>query len=197
MALGGGWLVARGVSGSDKPAAVGGSDRGAGGPADRALTVERSITVGAPADELSEYWRDPEQLTRIVGSFAEVTGAGGDRLRWEARPPRGPSVTWETKIVADEPGEMLRWESVEGATIANEGEVRFRSAPSGRGTEVTLRLQFDPPGGRLGKAVVQRLDIVPATVAEKTLRRFKSLVETGEIPSLKHNPSARGSGDLL
>jgi hypothetical protein len=33
--------------------------------------------------------------------------------------------------------------------------------------------------------------VVPRTIATQALRRFKSLVETGEIPTLEHNPSAR------
>lgn len=203
LALGGGWLLARGISGSDRPVRALGSMLGgkrgrdeAGVPAD-SPAVKRSITVGAPADELTEYWRDPEQLTRLVGSFAEVTGAGEDRHRWEVQTPRGPNVTWETEIVEDQPGELLRWESVEGAMVATEGTIRFRPASGDRGTEVTLELEFDPPGGEIGAAAVQRLGIVPETVAGNTLNRFKSLVETGEIPTLEHNPSARGSGDLV
>lgn len=203
LALGGGWLVARGISGTDRPVRALGSVIGGGrgrdepGVPEDALTVERSITVGTPADELGDYWRDPERLTRIMGSFAEVTGAGEDRHRWEIQPPRGPSVTWETEIVEDRPGEILRWESLEGATVPNEGTVRFQPAPGDRGTEVTLRLAFDPPGGGLGDAVFQRLGIVPETIAGNALNRFKSLVETGEIPTLERNPSARGSGDLV
>ncbi|WP_245742029.1 SRPBCC family protein [Natrinema salaciae] len=203
MAIGGGWLVARGVSGRSRPAGAlasmaserfGGAD--AGVPTD-AVTVEQSITVGAPADELAQYWRDPELLTRIMGPFAEVTGAGEDRHRWTLELPRGPNPTWETEIVDDEPGERLRWESVEGATVSAAGDVRFRPAPGDRGTMVTLQLAFDPPGGELGDAVFQRLATLPETAAEQSLRRFKSLVETGEIPSIERNPSARGSGDLL
>ncbi|WP_226041762.1 SRPBCC family protein [Natrinema sp. DC36] len=203
MALGGGWLVARGLSGASRPLRTLGSVAteeldgptlgGAVGP----MTVDRTITVGVPADELTAYWRDPEQLTRIMGPVAEVTEAGEDRHHWEVHPPRGPSLTWETEIVDDRPGELLRWESLEGATIPADGEVRFRPAPGDRGTQVTLQLQFDPPGGKLGAAVVQRLGIVPKTIAQTALRRFKSLAETGEIPTLEANPSARGSGDLV
>jgi hypothetical protein len=66
--------------------------------------------------------------------------------------------------------------------------VRFRPAPQGRGTEVLLRLDA-PAGGTLG--------FVPSAVAGKALRNFKSLVETGEIPTLKRNPSGRGRGDTV
>lgn len=203
MALGGGWLVARGLSGASRPLRTFGSlvteerDEPILGGAVEPMTVERTITVGVPADELTAYWRDPEQLTRIMGPVAEITGVGEDRHHWEVRPPRGPSLAWETEIVDDRPGELLRWESLEGATIPTDGEVRFRPAPGDRGTHVTLQLQFDPPGGKLGAAVVQRVGIVPKTVAETALRRFKSLAETGEIPTLEANPSARGRGDLV
>jgi uncharacterized membrane protein len=59
------------------------------------------------------------------------------------------------------------------------------------GTQVTLHFTFDPPGGTLGNKMAKRLNIVPSMLAEKALRRFKSLAETGEIPTLKHNPAAR------
>ncbi|WP_226479375.1 SRPBCC family protein [Natrinema amylolyticum] len=202
MAIGGGWLVVRGVSGRrplrDRATEMTGEpDESATGAAGGPVTVERSVTVGAPADELAAYWRDPERLTRIMGPVAEVTGAGEDRHHWEVQTPRGPNLTWETELTDGESEPDLRWETLEGAMIANEGSVRFRPAPGDRGTQVTLRWRFDPPGGTIGTALLERLGIVPETIAEKVLNRFKSLAETGEIPTLEENPSARGSGDLL
>jgi uncharacterized membrane protein len=88
---------------------------------------------------------------------------------------------------------MVRWKSVDGAPLPNEGSVRFHPAPGDWGTEVTLRFRFALPGGPLGNTVAKRLGIVPRMLAEKALRRFKSLAETGEIPRLKHNPAARPS----
>ena len=188
-ALVGGWLLYRVVSGRR-----GSSEPGA--PAD-AVAVERTVTVGKSADELYESWRDPETLARVMGHFADVTATAEDRQRWTVDAPLGRSVEWESRIVADQPGEYLRWESLAGADLPNEGSVRFRPAAGDRGTEVTLRLHFDPPGGALVGATLNRLGIVPDALAGTALRRFKSLVETGEIPTLERNPSARGSGDLL
>lgn len=182
-----GWLVYRRLE--DRR-----DDRGV--PAD-ATETERSITIGKPADELYEAWRDPERLTQIVGRVADASTESEDRVRWTARGPLGRDVTWETRIAEERPGEYLRWESVEGATVAGEGSVRFRPAPGDRGTEVTLRLRFDPPGGALGDTAMARLGVVPDALAMKALRRFKSLAETGEIPTLEGNPSARGEGDVL
>ena len=201
----GGWLLYRGVSGNGRPAQtlasaveMGRERDEAGAPPD-ATVVERSITIGKPADELQELWRDPEHLTRLVGPVAEVDAASGgvDRHQWTVRGPLERNVTWETRLVEDQPGEVLRWESLEDAAVPMEGTVRFRPAPGDRGTEVTLRVRFDPPGGALGTTVMTYLDIVPETLVSEALRRSKRLAETGEIPTLEHNPSARGSGDLL
>jgi uncharacterized membrane protein len=73
--------------------------------------------------------------------------------------------------------------------------VTFRAAPAGWGTEVALHLDFGVPGGALGRAVVDHLPMAPRLAAERALRRFKSLVETGEMPTLDRNVSARGRGD--
>lgn len=201
-ALVGGWLLSRALGGNARieqtlrPRRVIDEIEDRTGAAD-ATAVSRSITVGKPADELYEAWRDPEQFSQVMGHFAEVTSPDEDRYRWTVHGPRGRDVSWETRIVEAEPGELLRWETSADATVPNEGSVRFRPASGDRGTEVTLSLDFDPPGGTAGNAALKRLDIVPETLAGTVLGRFKSLVETGEIPTLEGNPSARGSGDTL
>ena len=60
-----------------------------------------------------------------------------------------------------------------------------------------LESQYDPPGGSLGDAAMERFGIVPETVIGQTLQRFKSLAETDEIPSAETNPAARGKGDIV
>ncbi|PSQ45562.1 polyketide cyclase/dehydrase [Halobacteriales archaeon SW_6_65_15] len=193
VALAGGWLLYRGVTGrsrsrdsSPSGAATGTAEGTEGSMAQaRETTVERSVTVGKPADELYDLWRDPEQLNRVLGDSVEVTAEGEDRQRWTVEGPASRSVEWE------------RWESVEGSRLSSEGSVHFDSAPTDRGTQVTLRLRFDPPGGTLGETAMNLLGIVPETLASKALDRFKSLAETGEIPTLDRNPSGRGRGDVV
>ncbi len=153
--------------------------------------VERSITIGKPADELYRFWREPKKLSQILGDFVEVTEVSKDRTHWLVRGPFALRMEWDTQVVEDRPGEILRWESLEGADLPNEGSVCFRPAPGDWGTEAMLRFRFDPPGGALGNKAAKRLSIVPRLLADKVLRRFKSLAETGEIPTLEHNPSAR------
>lgn len=202
MALVGGGLLYRTLGGTDRtkeqlgPRTAMDSRREEQFGAADTMQVSRSITVGKPADKLYETWRDPDEFSRIMGHFAEVTSSDGDHWHWTVHGPVGRDVSWESRIVTAEPGEFLQWETTDDAMVPNRGSVRFRSAPGDRGTEVTLSVRFDPPGGTLGNAVLERLEIAPETLVATALRRFKSLAETGEIATLKGNPSARGKGDL-
>lgn len=199
-AAAGGALLYRGISGRS-PLQRGGRDaesevyRSEPERAERSGAVERSIIVGKPAEELSEYWQDAEHLSQLLGGFAEVSDAEGNRLRWEMTGPLGRKVAWETRTMLDRPGEELRWRSTGDAAVANEWTVRFEELADGEETKVTLTVALDPPGGAVGRAIAGRL--LPEAAVGTILDRFKSLVETGEIPSLEKNPSARGAGDRI
>lgn len=165
--------------------------RGAGAPAD-APEAERSITIGKTAQELYERWRDPGTLAQVMAPFAVVRASEGGNLHWQVAGPLGQNLDWETETTGDHPGEATGWRSLPGAQVPSEGSIRFRPATGGRGTVATLRVRFDPPGGVLGDAVARLLGgLVPATVVDTALRRFKSLVETGEIPTTERQPAAR------
>ena len=200
-ALAGGWLLSRALGGSDRVketlrSRAGGG--GAGGRTERGVTAAtRSITVARPADELHELWRDPDEVSRIVDRFADVTPRGEDGLRWKVEGPYGRTISWETRVVEEGPGEYIRWETPGDAMLPMEGSVRFRPASGDRGTVVTLSVSFDPPAGSLGDAALTRLGVVPESLVGGVLDRFKSLAETGEVPTLDGNPSGRGRGDAL
>jgi uncharacterized membrane protein len=200
VALAGGELLYRGLSGHChlyEALGINTAQPGANqeaGPSTETSKVERSITIDKPADELYALWREPSTLSRIMGDFAEVTQVSQNRQHWTMRMPRGRSLEWDSQILEDRPGEFLRWQSVEGAQLTNEGSIHFGPAPGNRGTEMTLRMRFDPPGGAVGKWAIRLLGFAPRVLATKALYRFKSLAETGEIPTLKRNPAARDDG---
>jgi uncharacterized membrane protein len=160
------------------------------GAASGQVEIQRSLTIQRSRAEVYRSWRDPGTQPLVWGHFAELTDVSSDGARWRVEAPLRRSLEWETRIVEDAEAERVRWESVDG-DLPNEGTVEFRDAPGDLGTEITLRVRFDPPAGALGDVAVRLLDDPPKLVLAKTLRRFKSLVESGEIPSTERNPSAR------
>jgi uncharacterized membrane protein len=158
---------------------------------DTAPEVERAITIGKTADELRQLWLAPQTIPQIMAGFATLHATGEGRMRWEVKTPLGRAFEWESEIV-QEPGAGVGWRSLPGASIPNEGWVRFEPAPYDRGTVATLHIRFDPPGGILSEGLLKFCGRAPLKlVAEGALRRFKSLVETGEIPTTERQPAAR------
>ena len=154
--------------------------------------VEASIIIERPADELYRVWRDPATLPRIIGFLADVRPSGKGRSEWSADGPLGRAYSWTMQITEERPGELIRATSEDDDALVTESEVRFRAAPAGRGTVMTLRVRFDPPGGKLGDVAARLFsDVVPKELASKALHYFKSLVLTGEIPTTDRQPAAR------
>ncbi|RKG81888.1 SRPBCC family protein [Corallococcus exercitus] len=202
MALASGALLYQGLHSRKRAPSTGGRtalrrvSTGAEARREPLVEVERTITVGRPAEELYRLWSEPSTLSRLMAHFADVTSTrGGDGRHWQIHGPMGRELSWDSRIVEDRPPELHRWESTEDSPVKVQGQVRFKPAPADFGTEVTLHLAFSPPGGALGEALAKRMRGIPAMQVMKSLRRFKSLAETGEIPTLDHNPSARVSAD--
>jgi uncharacterized membrane protein len=154
--------------------------------------VERSITIGKTPDELHQRWLDPKTLPQIMAGFANVRASGDGRMHWKVEGPLGRTYEWDTEAMENQPGGGIGWRSLPNAAVPNNGSVRFRTAPAGRGTVVTLHLRFGAPDGALGNAVAKLFGTMPLDLAvDGVLRRFKSLVETGEIPTTERQPAAR------
>ena len=58
----------------------------------------------------------------------------------------------------------------------------FKPAPDGPGTEVRVRLQYNPPGGKVGSAVAWFFGREPSQTIQEDLCRFKNLMET-DVPN--------------
>jgi hypothetical protein len=110
-----------------------------------------------------------------------VEDLGDGRSRWTAKGPAGTSVDWEATIVADVPGEVITWRSLENSDVDNAGAVRFERAPGNRGTIVKVNIQYNPPAGVIGAAVAKLFGEEPGQQLNDDLRRFKQVLEVGEV----------------
>jgi uncharacterized membrane protein len=155
------------------------------------MEIERSISVQRPRQDVYTRWRDPATQPLVWSHFADVTGATDRGAHWRVNAPLRRTLEWDTQIVEEREGELIRWEATDGADLPHHGSVEFRDAPGEWGTEVALRVRFDAPGSAIGRRAPRFFDEPPKLVLAKALRRFKSLVESGEIPSTEPNPSGR------
>ena len=78
-------------------------------------------------------------------------------------------------------GEVISWRSTGNGDVENAGSVRFGDAAGGRGTEVVVDLRYRPPGGHAGASVAKLLGEEPNQQLRDDLRRFKQVLETGEV----------------
>jgi uncharacterized membrane protein len=159
------------------------------------IKVEKTVTINQPAEELYRYWHNFENLPRFMKHLKSVKvyheKPGARRSHWIANAPLGNSVEWDADILEDRENELIAWASVEGADIENSGFVRFQPAPANRGTEVKVVLEYNPPGGTLAAIFAKLFGEEPEQQIGDELRRFKMLMETGEIATTEGQPSGR------
>jgi uncharacterized membrane protein len=145
------------------------------------VEARTAITINAAAEEVYRRWRAFERLPEFMYHLESVTPAGDGRWHWVAKGPAGATVEWDAVVTQDVPGQSIAWQSVEGSSVDNAGSVRFQPAPGGRGTEVHVEIDYSPPGGAIGAAVAKVFGEEPNQQIGDDLRRFKQLIETGEI----------------
>jgi uncharacterized membrane protein len=157
------------------------------------IHVKKSVTLMKPRTEVYQFWRQLERLPSFMIHLQSVTAVSGKRSHWVAKAPGGNEVAWDADIVAERENDLLSWKSVDGSQIQNEGSVRFKDAPADRGTEVEVELSYDAPGGAAGAAIAKWFGEEPSQQLTDDLRRFKQVMETGEV--VLSDGSLQGTGE--
>jgi uncharacterized membrane protein len=161
-------------------------------PRDCTIRVQKSITVNRSPEELYQFWHHFENLPRFMHHLQSVQVTEEKRSHWKSKAPAGMTVEWDAEIIADRPNELIAWRSLEGADVDNAGSVHFKPAPGGRGTEVRVEMQYIPPAGVIGATIAKLFGEAPDQQVWDGLRRFKQLVEVGEV--IQSEATARGRG---
>jgi uncharacterized membrane protein len=150
---------------------------------DGALRVRRRVTVDRPAEALYRFWGDFTNLPRFMDRVESVQVSGDRRTHWRVKGPGGLTVEWDAEVTEERPHELIAWRSLDRLPFQHGGIVRFEPAPGGRGTVVTVEMRYTPPGGVLTAAAAKLIGYAPEQQLQEDLRRFKQLMETGQIVS--------------
>ena len=160
----------------------------------RGIHVEQSYTIDKSPQDLYVYWRNFENLPRIMTHLESVRVIDDRRSHWVAKAPAivGGRVEWDAEITEQQPGAVIAWRSLPGADIDNSGSVRFEGNP--RGTIVRVKLSYIAPAGRFGKWVAKLFGEEPEQQIHEDLRNFKRVMETGEVATTAGQPRGTCTG---
>jgi len=197
LAMIGGDLLRRGITGHSfayemvgiRTAPLGQGAETTSVPYELGIRVDRAITIAKPRAEVYRFWRNLSNLPRFMKNVQSVTEDSDRRSHWEVLAPAGRTVKWDAVVNNEIENELIAWRSLPGGHVANAGSVWFKDAPGGRGTEVRVELQYNPPAGTLGAVVAYLCGKEPGQQIQEDLYRLKALMETGEVITTDGQPS--------
>jgi len=196
--LGGGALAFLGLSRKSKAgialAAAGGLIAYRGATLDgqqQEFHAESSFAINCSPEQAYQFWRNFENLPRFMRNLESVRVTDDRHSEWNAMGRFGMRIHWSAEIVDEKENEWIVWRSLPGSDMDCRGSVHFRPAAAGRGTIVTAAMQYSPPAGAVGKALATMVGKDPEFMLREDLRRFKALMEAGEVPNIEgqtHGP---------
>jgi uncharacterized membrane protein len=194
LAAGGAYLLFRGITGKCMVYQAMEINR-AGQHGKEGIQVERSLTINRPRPEVYAFWRDFENFPMFMEHLESVHILGdkeqSTRSHWVAKGPLDVPVEWEAEIFEERRNELISWRSLAESIVENSGTVIFRDAPGGRGTEVKVVIKYKPPVGSASAAFARLFGKEPGQQIREELRRFKMILEAGEVASTIGQSSGR------
>jgi uncharacterized membrane protein len=162
------------------------------------VRIDECIAINRPPEACYRFWRDFEKLPQFMKNLESVRQLDRQRSHWVAD-VAGGRFEWDSEILKDEPNQLIVWHTLPGADVPHAGTVSFEPGPAGRGTLVRVEMEYRPPGGKAFAVFAQLFGVVPANQVREDLRRFKQILETGEIPTTVGQPAGQRStlGRLL
>ena len=148
--------------------------------------IGKSVTINKPAAELWAFWRDFSNLPHFMENIVSIEVRDDTLSHWVVKGPGGKQVEWNARVTDEAPGQFIAWEAEPGADVKNAGRVEFKDAGK-RGTVVTAEIVYEPPAGIIGRLIAGAFQREPGIQARRDLRRFKQLMEAGEIATPAKN----------
>jgi len=139
--------------------------------------------VDASPEEAYNLWRNFAGLPRFMVHLKSVRELDARRSEWVALGPGQREIRWNAEIMEDIANQRIAWRSLPDSQVHTRGSVNFRADPLGRGTFVSVNVQYGLPGGSLTSGLATLFGKHPEFVVREDVRRFKQLLETGEVPT--------------
>lgn len=157
------------------------------------ITAGSSVTIMRPAEELYAFWKDAESVSQWMGHIDRATRLDEAHVHWVRPHPGSGTLEWTTEVTQDIANHAIAWRTASASDSDHEvsGRVEFKEVAAGRGTLVTLTLRYKLRGGLLHSGAASIIGQDPAQEIRENLRRFKMLMEAGEVATINgqcHGP---------
>ena len=183
-------LIVRGVSGHcglyGRFGISGAKSERPGVPDNVGITVERSIVINRPREEVFAFWRDVANLGDVMKHVERIESADGLRSHWVVRTPWGRRLEWDAAVINEHPNELIAWESLPGAKVQNAGAVRDMRQKSNELSKAILAF--------MNKNKIDEFQLADGKLCRKLSKRTQSLQKDHIIDTLK---SALGSQERV
>ena len=155
--------------------------------------AEISMTINRRREELYAFWRNFENLPLVMEHVESVTCEGNNRSHWRVWRSKDKQVEWDAEIINEHPNELIAWRTLEGSDVHHAGSIRFEPAPGGMGTKVKLAVEYEVSS--FADALAKLVGRSPSQQMRKDLRQFKQLMEKGDIPTTRGQPTGRAKSN--
>jgi uncharacterized membrane protein len=146
-------------------------------PAQQGEKVERTVSIHCSPERLYRFWRQLENLPRVMSHLSKVEQLDSQRSHWVAKGPLDSEIEWDAEIHNERANELIAWRSLPGGDIGTAGSVHFRPARQPGVTELTLSMKYTPPAGRIGACIAEWLGEGMEQRLEEDLQRLKQVME--------------------
>lgn len=152
-------------------------------------TVEASVTIERPVEEVFHFYRDFRNLPRFLGDVVAIEETGPATSHWTIQGPLGVRVSWTVRVTETRPYDLIRYETVAPPGLRTQWEIHF--APGGEPGATVVREVMKAPFGRLGRVALGLIGKFPAAEVPANLHRLKELMETGRVTDTSYSVAGK------
>ncbi len=158
---------------------------------DGIIPIPTTLIIDREPEELYRYWRKLTTLPQFMKHLVRIDVKDARRSHWVAQGPAETTVEWDAEIIEDRSNEYISWRSVDVMEVELAGSIRFEHGTGDRGTVVTVDMHYRPPFGMVGAAIAAWLGKDPSQTVKIDLRRFKQLMEVGDVITTEGQSTGR------
>ena len=152
-------------------------------------TIEASVTIQRPVEEVFRFYRDFKNLPRFLGDVMDIEQISPATSRWAIQGPLGIQAHWTMQVTEERTNELIRYETATSPLLRTSWEIHF--APGSEAGETEVREVMKVPLGRLGRAALALLGKFPAEEVAANLHRLKQVMETGRVTDTSYSVAGK------